>query len=198
VERVRKFGTSARSELGIGHGVQCKNQPACLCVCLSAAACPHYCTDPDITSGSDRGCPLVVHYWADLHLVHGLPCYGNIMRTRSMPSYIYSESEHIQFVTLTANGNQFFGRLFVKRFALCYRTVVLSYLPVLSVTLVYCGQTVGWMDRSCPHCVRWGPSSLSPKGHSPPIFGPYLLRPNGCMDQDATAHGARPRPWRPC
>jgi len=28
---------------------------------------------------------------------------------------------------------------FVKRFALCYRTVV-----CLSVTLVYCGQTVGW------------------------------------------------------
>ena len=22
-----------------------------LCVCLSAAACPHYCTDPDVTSG---------------------------------------------------------------------------------------------------------------------------------------------------
>ena len=35
-----------------------------------------------------------------------------------------------------------FGRPFVKRFALCYLTVVLS---VLSVTLVYCGQTVGWI-----------------------------------------------------
>ena len=30
-----------------------------------------------------------------------------------------------------------FGRPFVKQFALCYRTIVLS------VTLVYCGQTVG-------------------------------------------------------
>jgi len=37
-----------------------------LSVCLSAAACPHYCTDPDVTWGSSRGCPLVVHYWADL------------------------------------------------------------------------------------------------------------------------------------
>jgi len=36
-----------------------------------------------------------------------------------------------------------FGRPFVKRFALCYWTVVcLSCLSVLSVTLVYCGQTV--------------------------------------------------------
>jgi len=50
------------------------------------------------------------------------------------------------------------GQPFVKRFALCYRTVVLSCLscPVclswFSVTLVYCGQTVGpmklgmWID----------------------------------------------------
>jgi len=38
------------------------------------------------------------------------------------------------------------GRPFVKRFALCYRTVVLSVcLPLLSVTLVCYGQTVGWI-----------------------------------------------------
>jgi len=29
-------------------------------------------------------------------------------------------------------------------------------------------------------------------------FGPYLLRPNGCMDQDATGYGGRPRPRRLC
>ena len=29
-----------------------------------------------------------------------------------------------------------------------------------------------------------------PKGHRSPIFGPYLLRPNGCMDQDVTWYGA--------
>jgi len=51
----------------------------CLSVCLSAAACPHYCTDPDVTWGSGRRCALVVHYWADLQLVHGMRCYGNIM-----------------------------------------------------------------------------------------------------------------------
>jgi len=28
-----------------------------VCVSVSAAACPHYCTDPDATYGSDRECP---------------------------------------------------------------------------------------------------------------------------------------------
>jgi len=40
-----------------------------------------------------------------------------------------------------------FRRPFVKRFALCYQTVVSSVCPVLSVclsvTFVHCGQTVG-------------------------------------------------------
>jgi len=52
-----------------------------LCVCLSTAVCPHYCTDSDVTWRHGRGCPLVVHYWADLQSVHRLRCYGNISRT---------------------------------------------------------------------------------------------------------------------
>jgi len=36
-----------------------------------------------------------------------------------------------------------------------------------------------------------------PKRGEPPIFGPRLLWPNGCMDQDATWHGGGPRPTRP-
>jgi len=59
----------------------CGHPRLCVCVCLSAAACLHYCTDPRVTWGSDRGCRLVVHYWADLQSVHGLCCYGNITRT---------------------------------------------------------------------------------------------------------------------
>jgi len=59
----------------------------CVCVCLSVAACPHYCTDPDVTWGSGSRCPLVVHYWADLQSVHGLHCYGNITRTRNVREY---------------------------------------------------------------------------------------------------------------
>ena len=58
-------------------------------------------------------------------------------------------------------------------------------LSCRSVTFVHCGWPNGWIDqdetwhagrpRPWPHCVRWGPSSPPPKGHSPspPIFGPY-------------------------
>jgi len=60
----------------------------CVSVCLSAAARPHYCTDPDVTWRSGRGCPLVVHYWADLHSGHGLRWCGNIMRTRNISRYM--------------------------------------------------------------------------------------------------------------
>ena len=61
---------------------------ACVSVCLSVAAYPHYCMDPDITWGSGRGCPLVVPYWADLQSVHGLRCYGNITQTRNVSEYM--------------------------------------------------------------------------------------------------------------
>jgi len=37
-----------------------------LFVCLCLATCPHYYTDPDVTWGNGRGCPLDVNYWADL------------------------------------------------------------------------------------------------------------------------------------
>ena len=53
----------------------------CLSVCLYAAVRPHYYTDPNVTWGRGRGCPLVVHYWADLQSGHGLRCYGNITLT---------------------------------------------------------------------------------------------------------------------
>ena len=36
------------------------------------------------------------------------------------------------------------------------------------------------------------PAPLPQRGTVPPICGPYLLRPNGCMDQDVTWYGARP------
>jgi len=36
-----------------------------------------------------------------------------------------------------------------------------------------------------PYCPRSGPAHLPKKGAEPSIFGPRLLWPNGCMDQDA-------------
>ena len=49
-------------------------------------------------------------------------------------------------------------------------------------------------------CVRWGPSSPSPKKGTepPPIFRPCLLWPNDWMDQNATWCGGRPRSKRHC
>jgi len=52
----------------------------CVSVWLSAAVHPQYCMDPDVTWGRGRGCPLVVHYWADFQSAHRLRCYGNITR----------------------------------------------------------------------------------------------------------------------
>jgi len=37
-----------------------------------------------------------------------------------------------------------------------------------------------------------GTHPLPTKGVEPPIFGPWLLWPNGWMDQDGTWHGSRP------
>jgi len=62
----------------------------CLFVCLSLAACPHYCTDLDVTWGNGRGCPLVVHCWVDLQSVHVLRCYDNIARTRNVSEWLFS------------------------------------------------------------------------------------------------------------
>ena len=95
---------------------------------------------------------------------------------------------------------------------ICWATVcetvrpMLSVSSCLSVTFVHCGQTVARIKMKHGtqvglgpgHIVRWGPSSPSPKGAQPPIFGTYQLRPNGCMDQDVTWYGARPWPRRLC
>jgi len=99
-------------------------------------------------------------------------------------------------------------RPFVKRFALCYRTVGCAVcMSVLSVRLVYCGRTVGWIRMPLGaeiglgpgHIVLDGnPAPLPQEGAQLPIFGPCLLWPNGWMDQDATWYGCRPRPRPHC
>jgi len=75
-----------------------------------------------------------------------------------------------------------FGRQFVKRFALCYRTVVLCdlsiCLSVLSVMLVCCGQTIEWIKMKLGmqvglghgHIVLDGDQLPSPKGGRAPQF----------------------------
>jgi len=93
--------------------------------------------------------------------------------------------------------------------------VCLSVCPVcLSVTLVYCGQTVGWIKMKLGkqiglghgHIVLDGDPARPPQkggGVPSPIFGPCPLWPNGWMNQDDTWHGGGswPRPhcvrWGP-
>jgi len=77
---------------------------------------------------------------------------------------------HIAFLCIDYDDNQtatcrrvrcfgaVFGRPFVKRFALCYWTIVLSLC--LSVTLVYCGQTVGWIKMKLGMKVGLGPGNI--------------------------------------
>ena len=48
------------------------------------------------------------------------------------------------------------------------------------------------------HIVLHGDPAPLPKMAQPPIFGPYPLRPNACIDHDATRYGGRPRPRRLC
>jgi len=67
-----------------------------------------------------------------------------------------------------------FGRPFVKQFALCYRTIVLS------VTLVYCGQTVGRIKMKLGTEVGLGPGHIVlngdqlPKDAQPPQFSAHV------------------------
>jgi len=52
---ITAFGVRrTRGEMYIGHSR--------LCVSLSLATFPHFCTDPDVTKGNGRGCAVVVHY----------------------------------------------------------------------------------------------------------------------------------------
>jgi len=69
---------------------------------------------------------------------------------------------------------------------------VLSILSVLSVTLVYCGQTVGWIKMPLGTEVGLGPGDIVLDGdpapprkgaQQPPLFGPRLLWPNGRPSQ---------------
>jgi len=64
-----------------------------------------------------------------------------------------------------------FGQPFVKRFALCYRSLVcLSVCPVcLSVTLVYCGQTVGRIKMKLGVQVGLGPGHIVLGGDTAPL-----------------------------
>ena len=81
---------------------------------------------------------------------------------RARPCKISSYAIHTAGRAI-AIGLSLIGRPFIKRFALCYRSVVcLSCLSclVLSVTLVYCGQAVGLIKMKLGMQVGLGPGYL--------------------------------------
>jgi len=136
---------------------------------------------------------------------------GSLRGFPSLPPFLPTLSSCVIHFTVICRARRclrHFGRPFVKRFALCYRTVVMYVcLPCMSVTLVYCGKTAGCIKMklgmvvglSPGHIVLDGdPAPLSQKGVQPSMFSLYPLWPNGGMDYDATWYGGRPRPRRHC
>jgi len=92
-----------------------------------------------------------------------------------------------------------FWRSFVKRFALCYRSVVCPVLSCLSVTFVHCGQTVvqikmklGMQVGLGPgHIVLGGdPAPLPWRSTAPPIFGPYEMPLEYASEWEVVPSGA--------
>ena len=73
-----------RREMYCDHARLC----VCMCVCVSVCPRPHAYTIARTDWRSGRGCPLVVHYWADLQSVHGLRCYGNTRNAWQSPAVI--------------------------------------------------------------------------------------------------------------
>ena len=86
-----------------------------------------------------------------------------------------------------------FGRPFVKRFALCYRTVVCPVLSVCPVCDIGYLWPNGWMDQNeisragrpwpWPHCVRWEPSSPHQRDTAPPQFSAHVYCGHGRPSQ---------------
>jgi len=63
-----------------------------------------------------------------------------------------------------------FGRPFVKRFAVCYRSVVLSVCLSVCLTFVYCGgQTVGRIKTKLGMQVGLDPGHTVLDGDPPPL-----------------------------
>jgi len=80
----------------------------------------------------------------------------------------------------TKQMSMLFGQPFIKRFALCYRSIV---CPVyLSVTLMYCGQMVGWIKMKLGvkigldpgHTVLDGEPSPPPQRGTAPQFSAHV------------------------
>ena len=101
-------------------------------------------------------------------------CKGRCFKTANIKNCIRKFNAQMLAITVIS---AVFGRPFVRRFAICYRSVVLSVC--LSVTFVHCGQTVRRIKVKLGMQVGLGaghialdgdPAPPPPKGAQPPIF----------------------------
>ena len=107
---------------------------ASLCVCLSVRGrTPTLLHGPGCNLGRGRGCPLVVHYRADLQSVHRLRCYGNITRTQNVSEYMLVLALCIVIIIVIRPHR----RTTYVDAAYCYRpSSVVGFYVDLSITLV--------------------------------------------------------------
>jgi len=131
----------------------------------------------------------------------------------TLRAILFLRSEIKCIMSLTVMEIRTFGKQAVTRTVLgdrlysgsLYAIGPLSY-SCLSVTLVYCNQTVGWIKMKLGMEVGLGPGHIVLDGDlaslhiwgTSPNFSQCLLWPNGWMDQDATWYGGRPRPRPHC
>jgi len=107
------------------------------------------------------------------------PIFGMLVHLD--PNNVKFESQGHRSNRMVRTKGVHFGRPFVKRFALCYWTIVCPVYPVCDVGVSWLN---GWMDldatwyadrpRPWQYCVRWKPSFPLKRG-TPPLFGSCLL-----------------------
>jgi len=82
-----------------------------------------------------------------------------------------------------------------------------GHSPTQLLAHACCGQTAGWIKMPLGTEVNLDPGDVvldgiaagtPPLKGAIPVFGPCLLWPNGCLDEDATWYGSRPRPRPHC
>jgi len=80
----------------------------CVCplsVCLSVLRrIPALLHGRGCNMGNGRGCPLVVHYWADLRSVHRFRCHDNIAPTRNVSKRLYSPYAWSIYLNISCKG----------------------------------------------------------------------------------------------